>query len=258
MSRIAVFHGTEHRAGCTMAAQSTAELIAKEKKELTVLLAALNGRASAEYVSEKTVGIDEFKIGLKSGLGVDKSSLSPSKKIDNLYFIAGVEKEEEVRHFFPEMADTLIESLSDKFDIIIIDSGSEIDNGLAFGALGMKAARYLVMEQSESSVKRFEKKRGIYQKLGIDFNKYILSKYMENDPLTVSYVSSRLGIDKSLFMDVRWQDGGRISEIEYKSLLETGHEKYKSDILNIANDIMQDMNLEKISLKRKRGWNSFI
>ena len=29
MSQIVVFHGTEHRAGCTMTAQSVAELIAK-------------------------------------------------------------------------------------------------------------------------------------------------------------------------------------------------------------------------------------
>jgi hypothetical protein len=88
MSRIVVFHGAEHKAGCTMTSQSAAELIAKEKKELSVLFAALNGRTSMEYVSEKTACIDEFKIQLKSGMGVDKNMLSACKKIDNLYFLA--------------------------------------------------------------------------------------------------------------------------------------------------------------------------
>ena len=248
MSQIVVFHGAEHRAGCTMAAQSTAELAAKEKKELAVLFAALNGRRSAGYISEKTVCMDEFKIQLKSGIGIDKNALSPSKKISNLYIIAGAEKEEEARGFFPDMADVLVESLSDKFDLIIIDSGSEADNGLALGALRLNGLKYLVMEQAESSVRRYEKMRALYEKLDIKFNKYVLSKYSADDPLTSSYVSARLGLDKSLFLELSYQDGGRAAEMEYRTMLEAGPEKYKSDIAEMANDVMKAMSLEKISL----------
>lgn len=258
MSQIVVFHGTEHKAGCTMAAQSVAELIAKEKRDITVLLAALNGRRSAEYMNENVVSIDEFKIQLKSGIGIDQNALSANKKIDNLFVISGVSKDEEVRCFLPGMAEALIETLHNKFDVIIIDSGSDLDNGLAFGALKMNGIKYLIMEQAESSVKRYERMKDNYEKLSICFDKYVLSKYFEDDPLTVNYVSSRLGIDKSLFFTVAHSDKGRISEIEYRTLLEIGGEKYKNDILKIVNDIMQAMNLEGIFLKRKRVWNSFI
>jgi len=116
----------------------------------------------------------------------------------------------------------------------------------------------LVMEQTESSIKRFEKIKGIYEKLEIDFDKYILSKYYRDDPLTTNYVSERLSIDKSLFFEVGYSDKGRVSEIEYRTLLETGQAGYTADITKIANDLMKEMNLEKISLKRKRSWNSFI
>ena len=258
MSEVVVFHGIEHKSGCTMTAQSVAELIAKERKELNVLFAALNGRKSTEYMREKVATVDDYKIQLKCGIGIDKNTLNPNRKTDNLYVIGGIDKEEEVRYFVPDMAETLVGSLHNKFDLLIIDSGSDIDNGLAFGVLKMKSLKYLVMEQSESAIKRYEKMQGIYERLGISFNKYILNKYFESDPLTIKYISSRLAIDPSLFIDVSYSDKGRVSEMEYKTLLETAHDKYRGDILKIANDIMQAMNFEKIVLKRKRTWNGFM
>ena len=258
MSYIVVFHGIEHRVGCTMIAQSVAELIAKEKKELAVLFTALNGRKSTEYMKEDAVTIDEYKIQLKSGIGIDKNALNPNRKTDNLYAIAGIEREEEARYFLPDMVDVLVDSLEEKFDLIIIDAGSDIDNGLAFGALMMKTLKYLILEQSESSLKRYEKMKSLYEKLHINFDKYILNKYIENDPLTVKYISSRLAIDGERFITIEFSDKGRVSEIEYKTLLETANDKYKNNILIIANDIMKTMNLESISLKRKRSWNGFM
>ena len=209
-------------------------------------------------MSEGAVSIDEFKIRLMSGIGMDQNTLSPCKKIDNLYMIAGIDKEEEARYFLPDMAEALVQSLDNKFDLIIIDSGSDPDNGLTFGALKMKGLKFLVMEQVESSVKRYEKMREVYEKLSISFNRYILNKYLESDPITLNYISSRTDIDKPLFFTVGYSDKARISEMEYRTLLETGGDKYKSDILKIVNDVMQAMGLENISLKRKRAWNSFI
>jgi len=258
MGQIVVFHGISHRAGCTMTAQSVAELAATEKKELTVLFAALNGRKSAEYMGEKTVSVDEFKIQLKSGIGIDKSMLGSSKKIDNLYIISGVEREEETRSFVPDMAEVLVQSLADKFDLIVIDSGSEIDNGLAYGAVKMKGLKYLVMEQTESSIKRYENMREIYEKLDIGFDKYVLSKHYSDDPLTANYISLRLSINRSSIFEIGYSDRGRTAEIEYRTLLDTGQDKYRSDILKVANDVMRTMNLDNISLRRRRSWNSFI
>ena len=189
MSYVVVFHGIEHKVGCTMVAQSVAELIAKEKKEITVLFAALNGRKSTEYMKEDVVTIDDYKVQLKSGIGIDEHALAPNRKIDNLCFIAGIEKEEESRYFLPEMVDVLVDSLYTKFDLLILDAGSNIDNGLAFGALTMKNLKYLIIEQSESSIKRYEKMKEIYDKLNIDFDKYILNKHVESDPLTVKYIT---------------------------------------------------------------------
>ena len=258
MSHIVVFHGVEHRVGCTMISQSVAELIAKEKKEITVLFAALNGRKSADYMKEEIVTIDDYKVQLKSGIGIDESALAPNRKMDNLCFIGGISKEEEARYFLPEMVDVFVDSLYGKFDLLVLDAGSDVDNGLAFGALTMKSLKYLIMEQRESSIKRYEKMKEIYDKLCIDFDKYILNKYVESDPLTAKYISSRLSIDVTHFMTVEYSEKGRMSEIEYRTLLEVANDKYKNDTLSIANDIMKNMDLEVIRLKRKRTWNSFM
>ena len=258
MSQVVVFHGIEHKSGCTMTAQSVAELIAREKKEINVLFAALNGRKSTEYMREKVATIDDYKIQLKCGIGIDKNTLSQNRKTDNLYVIAGIDKEEEVRYFMPDMVQTLVDSLNNKFDLLIIDSGSDIDNGLAFGALKMQSLKYLIIEQRESCIRRHEKMREIYENLGISFDKYVLNKYVENDPLTVKYISSRLAIDSTLFFEVGYSDKDRTSEMEYKTLLETAADKYRGDLLKIANGIMDAMNLDNISLKRKRTWNGFM
>jgi len=258
MGQVVVFHGIEHKAGCTMIAQSVAELIAKEKKELSVLFVALNGRRSTEYMREKVVTVEDYKIELKCGIGIDKNTLSSNRKTDNLYVIGGIEKEEEVRYFLPSMATSLAESLEESFDLIVIDSGSEIDNGLAFGALKLESLRYLIIEQNESSIKRYEKMREIYGKLEIDFDKYIINKYFESDPFTQKYISSRLLIDSSLFLTVGYSDKGRISEMEYRTLLETSDEKFRTDVLAVANEIMAAMHLEAIQIKRKRAWNNFM
>ena len=258
MSHIVVFHGIEHKVGCTMISQSVAELIAKEKKEITVLFAALNGRKSTEYMKEEVVTIDDYKVQLKSGIGIDESSLAPNRKMDNLCFIGGIEKEEEARYFLPEMASVLVDSLYGKFDLLILDAGSDIDNGLAFFALTTKSFKYLILEQSESSIKRYEKMKEIYSRLNIDFDKYILNKHVESDPLTSKYVTSRLSIDNTRLLTVDYSERGRMSEIEYRTLLDLGNDKYKNDILNIANDIMRNMDLDVIRIKRKRAWNSFM
>ena len=258
MSQIAVFHGIEHKAGCTMVAQSAAELIAKEKKGLTVLFAALNGRLSTEYMSDGAVSVDEFKVRLKSGIGIDRNALSRNRRIDNLYMLAGIDKEEEARHFLPEMADVLMQSLCDRFDVIVIDSGCDIDNGLAYGALRMKGVKYLVVEQAESSVRRCERMKGIHEGLSIGFNKYVLSKHLESDPITANYLSSRLGIDKAMLLVAAHSANGRVSELERRTLLETGDERFRRDMLRIANDIMRAIGMEDISIKRRRAWNSFI
>ena len=258
MNHIFVFHGAEHKAGCTMIAQSAAELIARANKDVSVLFTAMNGRKSGEYVCEDTETIDQYKTRLHSRIGIEKSLLKPYKKTENLYVIAGVEKEEEARHYFPEDGYALLESLCGAFDIIIVDSGSELDNGLALGALRKGGFRYLIFEQAESSLERYERARGVYKRMEIGFDKYLVNRFTDGDPYTLSYIASRLALDRELFSKVELCKAGRQAELEHKTLLDFDEEKYGKDILKLANELMRALNMDEITWKRKRKWKSFI
>ena len=258
MNHIAVFHGAEHKVGCTMLAQSVAELIAKANKEIDVLFTALNGRKSAEYVCEDTETIDRYKPRLHSRIGIEKSLLKPYKKSENLYIIAGVEKEEEARHYYPEDGQALLESLIGSFDLVVVDSGSELDNGLALSALKKEGICTLVFGQSESSLARYERMRGVYERAEIHFDRYLINQFIDTDPYTLPYISSRLGLDKEQLAKVAFCQAARQAEMEHKTLLDFKEEKYRKDIAKVASAVMAALNISETTQRRKRGWKSFI
>src|SRR5665647_1130568 len=55
MDKLFSFHGIDHKVGVTMIAQSVAELIANERKDLKILLITLNGRKNAGYVKKDII-----------------------------------------------------------------------------------------------------------------------------------------------------------------------------------------------------------
>lgn len=258
MSHTFVFQGAEHKVGCTMIAQSVAEAAAKANREIQVLFAALNGRQSAEFALEGTPSMDLYKMQLHSGIGIEKGLLKPCQKLENLFMVSGIKREEQARHYFPKEAEVFLDSLHKDFDMIIIDAGSELDNGLALGALQRGTFRYMVLEQSESSLGRFERTLESYNRLGIDFDKYMINKFVEGDPYTMGYIASRLMLDKPVLEKVSLCSSGRRAEMERKTLMELGEEKYKKAITKIANDMMIALNIGEARPQRKRKWKTFI
>jgi len=241
-----------------MIAQSVSELIAKTHRKANVLFTALNGRKSTEYIYGEPAAIDEYKMQLHSGMGIEKSMLRPYKKTENLYIIAGVEKEEEARNYFPDNAYTLLESLYGAFDVIVVDTGSELDNGLALGAMKKGGFLYLVLEQAESSIGRYERMRELYARMGIGFNRYLINQFVENDPYTLSYIASRLTLNKDSLIKIDFCESGRQAELERKTLLELNQERYKKNILRIANEMMEMLHMDEITLQRKRKWTDLL
>ena len=258
MEKLFSFHGIDHKVGVTMIAQSVAELIANERKDLKILLITLNGRKNAGYVKENIETIDNYRMQIDSKIIISKDFLGGTKRCENLHMLAGLIKESEERYYFPDSAAYLLEAVEDQFDIIIGDTGSEIDNGLAVGGLSISNDNYLILTQLESSLRRFEEQTDRFSKANIIFEKYILNKYDEKDPYTLQYIEKRLKIDKNLLMKVKNVDYGKQAEMEYRSLIEFRDDKYKSDILLIVNQILSKMGLNEIDSRKKNKWKSFI
>ncbi|MBF0980174.1 MAG: hypothetical protein HXK71_02450 [Clostridiales bacterium] len=259
MSNFYVFHGIDHKVGVTMVAQSIAEIIASYKKGMNVLFLALNGRLNAEYVKEEVHSIDDFKVELDSKIFTVTDFMRKCRQKDNFYMMAGVANEEEERLYFPSVVEYLLGELKDKFDVIIADTGSTLDNGLALGALLMADCNYLITTQQESALTRLEKQRDIFDKSDISFDAVVVNKFYEKDPHSLGYIRSRMGLDKERISKISMADYERQAEMNHCTLMEFNNSDYEKDILNVANEILLDIGGEGIR-KRSRGlrWKSFI
>ncbi len=255
---IFVFHGSDHKVGTTMTAQSLAELIAENNTEIRVLLAFMNGRVSREYFTEDAISIDSMKHHIDNKTMNGKEFIKDCKHKGNLYIICGIVDEIESRYYHPEMAEYFLEEVSSEFDIIIVDSGSEIDNGLAVGAMKCASEIYLLSTQQESSLRRIEKKREILHSLNLNYNALVINKHDDNNLYGVSYICERINHKKDKVLTLSYNNSGLIAETEERTLLNYKNDSYERDIAIIANDILNKIGHKEISIKRKSKWKSFI
>lgn len=259
MDNLFAFHGIDHKVGVTMVAQSVAELIASQNSNINVLFISLNGRKNCEYVREEVKTIDEFKLQLDSQMIISKDFLRDCSHKGNLYILAGLVNEQDERYYFPDSAKYLLESVSDCFKVIITDTGSELDNGLAFGGLSIAAKKYLVLTQLESNLSRYDQKISWVEKAKVKFDALIVNKFSEEDPHTMKYITERLYLDKNKLFKIQAAGYDRQAELQHKTLIEFKTDSYLEDISIIANSILQEVELPTIKVQRKNKlWKNFI
>jgi cellulose biosynthesis protein BcsQ len=252
------FHGADHKVGTTMTAQSVAETISFYHPNLKILLAAMNGRESSEYVRELPVSIDSMKFHIDNRMIDADDFLKTCTHKGNFYIMAGISNEAEARYYHPDMAGYLLEEVAPEFDLVITDAGNELDNGLTVGALSLSEEVFLIVTQQESALRRYEKNRKLLEDLGVGVAAFIINKYYEQDPYGLSYLSDRLETGKEKLYKVDSAGWSRQAEIEGKTLLEYKNETYILDIIVLANLILNKTGFAEIRRQRKSRWKSFI
>jgi len=258
LSQIFAFHGVDSKTGTTMISQSVAEWIAKENKECKVLFVSLNARAGTEYVDYAGQSMETLKIFLDNRLLSKREVMRESKRTENLHFIAGVIDEKMARHFSPDAAVYFIDNMQEEFDVIIADTGNDLDNGLAVGALERITNRLLVLTQQESILRRYERLKPVYDKLGFRFSRTIINQYIPEDPYDSEYIAKRNGIPKPELLKVEQSLFARQAEMEYKTLLSYKDSRYKEDIAEIAGAVMAQCGIRGADAPKRKKWISFI
>lgn len=258
MSMIFSFHGSDHKNGCTMISQSVAEAIVEYKKDANVMLVFLNGRRSTEFIGGEVISIDDFKNRLDSRMPMDENLLGNCRRNERLYVIGGLRNEMEHRRYFPEDARMLLKEMESRFDIIIADTGSNIDSGLALGALLQGSRNCMILTQNEASIGRYEDRKGIYSKLSLSFDYYLLNKYNVKEPYSLKYITQRLQIPKESLMKVSMGEHGNQAEAEKKTLLEYENDEFSADVVRIASIVARDAGLGEIKTQRNKIWKNFI
>lgn len=252
------FHGADHKVGTTMIAQSVAEIITTDNPGLKVLLIAMNGRESAEYFREAPSGVDTLKFHIDNRTITGEDFLKTCTHKGNFYIMAGISNELEAHYYHPDMAKYLLEEVAPEFDLVIADSGNELDNGLAVGTLVESGEVLFITTQQESAVRRYERNRKLLDDLGVEISLFIVNKFFEQDPYGLAYLASRMGAEKNRFMKVDSAGYSRQAEMDYRTLLEYKNEAYRSDIAAVANHILNKAGFPEIQRQRKSRWRSFI
>ncbi len=258
MSMIFSFHGSDHKNGCTMISQSVAEMLAEYKREANILLIFLNSRQSLEFMAGDMISIDHFKSRLESGMPIDEMLLRSCRRRDRFYVIAGLENEMEHRRYFPDHSRILLKELKSRFDIVIADTGSDVDSGLALGGLLESDRNCMILAQNEASIKRYERNTAVYDKLSLNFDYYLLNKFSLKEPYSMKYISQRLRLPKDSLMKVTRGGYEYQAEAERKSLLEYENDQYSADIFKIASVVSENAGFGEIITRRNKIWKNFI
>jgi hypothetical protein len=178
--------------------------------------------------------------------------------VKNLFVLGGVVNEEEERYYMPESAACLMDVAERAFDVVVADSGSRLDNGLSFGALSYDANRFLVLTQQETVLSRWEKRKPLYERLGVMPKAYILNNYIEKDIYPADYVTRRFASERRQFHCVRFARDGRLAEIEHKTLRAIASDNFPDDISKLSDALTGEEPSEGAGRKGRIRWKSFI
>lgn len=176
MREIIAFCGGDDGAGCTMAAQSAAEVLA-EKEPGKVLLVSASGKYGDDYIlNRENRSMDDIRANLMSG-SLQPSELYPclvrEKNIRVLPALSDVLS----ASYYPETCMQTLLQGAEGFRYIVIDCGSRFDYGMYISGAKAAGRRYYVVTQQEKCLRRFQYAvREVLQPLQLS-GELILNKY---------------------------------------------------------------------------------
>lgn len=237
MRGVYAFHSCDAKSGVTMVSQSVAELLAERNPEKNVLFVVLCARKNGQFIGDGAASIDIFKERIVSSVGIKREELEGLKVGENLYYLGGIECEEEAGIYFPDMARSFLRHMSSGFDYVVVDTGSDLNNGLAVGALLSADMNFMVLSQNDACLERYRKMRKLYDSLKFSFDAFVLNKFRLGDIYDVSYVKRYvISAYKDIFT-VCDTELSREAESEKKTFTELRDKRFTGCIACLAQEI---------------------
>jgi cellulose biosynthesis protein BcsQ len=241
----------DHKAGVSQTALGIAESLAENYPYLKVLLIHMEGRSGREYAPQIRENLETIRPYLQDRVLDGRETGEKAQYKGNLYIVGGDENPGSAETYLPDMAEYLLASFAEVFDVVLCDSGSELEHAMALGALFSADRLYYVLTQSELCFRRAEWLLPLYEKLGLAEGRFILSRCDKNSPFSASYSIKRLQTDPDAFSSVRLSRRGADAEIEGRSLYSYKESGYRKDIDLIAEEIVSAFGLVKGGKERK-------
>lgn len=239
MNNVFAFLGSDHKVGTTQISQCCAEALAKALPNKTILLIQCDGGRGSEYCLKVRESVDRIRPFLAQSIVNVEEIKEKSLYKDNLYIIGGQIQPGMNEYLTPDMSEILINAVRDSFDLVILDSGCHIEDGLSLGATLAADRVFMILNQKESSIGRYEWCSFLYERIDLFFDKFIINKYNRNSAYEISYIADRLMLDKSNIFTVCEHSMGDMAEVKAKSLISLKPTKrITNDINKIAGAII--------------------
>lgn len=258
MSRTILFAGSDSKVGTTMTAQSVAEHIATAHRNHRVLLAGFHGRSGTDYAGAATATLDQIRIPLEHGLLSRDALLDICRRNRRVSQLGGVSDRLERRRYGPEVPGRILDLLGGAFDVILVDAGNDLDDGLAVGAIRRADESVLLIAQRENALRRQEEAAPLARRLGFEPRLVVLNRYRDKDPYDIRYVAKRLDRTAQEILRLSENPAERTAEKEGRSLYAVGGSRYREEIRLIAERVLMNGPSESQGEKRRRLWNPFI
>lgn len=219
MGLIISFYGADHKCGTSMISQCFAEYTASNNPNKNVLLIHAENGDGSEYSPSVNESLESIRPYLAEKLIDCNSVMEKSRYKDNLFIIGGAAKPGTSNLYHPDMAQYLFASLSENFDYVICDTGSEIEHAMTLGALFSADYVYVVTTQDEYCIRRFEWVKPVLDKINIRLSGVIINKFDENEINNEDLVAMRTGMPEDRILCVRCSKNGKRAHEEHKTLL---------------------------------------
>lgn len=215
---LVVYHGSDHKVGTTLIAHTSAEWFAQKFPQKKVLYIALNKKKSCDFIKEPPPSFERFRKNQEGPKS--REQLFRRYQISaNLYGMSGPEQEWNESKYGPEDAADLLCFAKEYFDIIVADTGCDVNSGIAIGALKQNRINVLIFTQNEMTLTRWEAQADTYRQLGIDFNVKVINKYKNRQPPSTGYIMERTKIGSEVYISLPFAPDGYRAEWEKRSLL---------------------------------------
>ena len=254
MRKIYSFFGVDHKCGTSMLCQSVAELIAAERPSLRVLLIHAEGDAGTGYTGFEAGVMERMHPALAQGLYDVEEMLERSVWKENLSFIAGADPLEDSGAYRPQEAEAFFRLLKSSFDLILSDSGSRIDHGLALGSLFAADGVFLIASQNESALRKFERLLPLYIKLELPTLACLINRFSLDSPYSLGYIRERLCAFGEPFYPISLSPAGPRAETRGESLLQQKDRIFADEIRMTANLLLVHAGLDPLKERMPSPW----
>lgn len=258
-TNIFTFYGADEKVGTTMITQMIADRLADKYPDKKVLYLHLSGTKGTDYTNQIFVFcLDDIKPKLVSGVFEGSEFASCCEKNENLYTLEGCRSYLERKDYTPEDVKMLLKKVSIMYDIVIVDAGGDVDNGIVFGALEATKNRIIVMNQLRKATSTYKCVNDqVLSKTDFRFTGMILNKFVAHpdlpDDLTIE---SQMNIP--LMGVVPYSQNGIFAEMEKKTLSAYKEKSVHEALKQICNKIETTAGFsDEAEGEKKRGFKLF-